>query len=147
MNPSLSKTWKKFGLLLMALPIVAGQAGAQEPSPGVLRVGTTDAPPFAWKADDGQWFGIGIQLWRELATELGWEFQLHERKFRDLLKDVEEGSLDVGVAAITITANRETVMDFTHPFYVAGLGIAVPQKSAVQGWLNVADRFLTIHFL
>jgi polar amino acid transport system substrate-binding protein len=147
MNPSLSKTWKRFGLLLTALAMVAGQVGAQEPSPGVLRVGTTNAPPFAWKADDGKWFGISIELWRELAAELGWEFQLHERKFTDLLKDVEDGSLDVGVAAITITPDREAVMDFTHPFYISGLGIAVPQKSAVQGWLNVAERFFTIHFL
>ena len=114
MKPSLSKIWKRFGWLLMALPMVVGQAGAQEPSPTVLRVGTTNAPPFAWKADDGQWFGIGIELWRELAAELGWQFQLHERKFTDLLKDVEDGSLDAGVAAITITADREVPMDFTH---------------------------------
>jgi polar amino acid transport system substrate-binding protein len=147
MKSSLSKTWKKFGLLLMALSMVAGQAGAQEPSPGVLRVGTTNAPPFAWKADDGKWLGISIQLWRELAAELGWEFQLYDRKFPDLLKDVEDGSLDVAVAAITITPDREVVMDFTQPFYIAGLGIAVPQKSAVQGWVNVAERFFTVHFL
>jgi polar amino acid transport system substrate-binding protein len=144
MNPWLSKT---FGLLLMALAMVAGQAGAQEPSPGVLRVGTTNAPPFAWKADDGKWFGIGIELWRELAAELGWQFQLYDRQFTDLLKDVEEGSLDVGVAAITITSDREAVMDFTHPFYITGLGIAVHRKSAAQGWVKVAERFLTLHFL
>lgn len=128
--------------------LVMGQATAQEPAPkGVLRVGTADAPPFAWKADDGNWHGIGIELWRELAAELGWEFQLHERKFTDLLEAVEEGSLDVGVAAITITPEREAVMDFSQPFYVAGLGIAVPHKGTAQGWLKVAERFLTLHFL
>ena len=147
MKPSLSKIWKRLGWLLLALPMVVAQAGAQESSPTVLRVGTTNTPPFAWKADDGQWFGIGIELWRELAAELGWQFQLHERKFTDLLKDVEDGSLDAGVAAITVTADREVLMDFTHPFYITGLGIAVPRRSAAQGWVKVAERFLTLHFL
>jgi ABC-type amino acid transport substrate-binding protein len=138
-----------FGPLLMALALlVVGQASAQETSPrGVLRVGTTSAPPFAIKEEDGNWYGIGVQLWRELAAELELEFHLEEREFTDLLAGVEDGSLDVGVAAITITADRETVMDFSHPFHTTGIAIAVPFEGTARHWLNVAEHFLSLHFL
>jgi ABC-type amino acid transport substrate-binding protein len=149
MTPSHPKTSNHFGLLLMVLALlVAGQAGAQEPSPkGVLRVGTTNAPPFALKAEDGNWHGISIQLWRELAADLELEFQLQERTFTDLLEGVEDGSLDVGMAAITITSDREVAMDFTHAFYTTGLGIAVAYEGTAQAWLKVAERFLSLQFL
>jgi ABC-type amino acid transport substrate-binding protein len=149
MTRSNPKTLNNFGLLLMVLALlVVGQAGAQEPSPkGVLRVGTTNAPPFALKAEDGNWRGISIHLWRELAANLRLDFELQERKFTDLLKGVEDGSLDVGMAAITITSDRELVMDFTHAFYTTGLGIAVPYEGTAQAWLKAAERFLSLQFL
>jgi polar amino acid transport system substrate-binding protein len=143
----ISRTY--FRLFLMALLLfAAGSASGQETSPQhVLRVGTTSAPPFAMKMRDGHWTGISIELWRELATGLGLEFRLEERKFTDLLAGLEDGSLDVGVTAITVTAEREAVMDFTHPFYITGLAIAAPAEGAPQHWLHVAAHFLTLHFL
>ncbi len=146
LHPKLSKT---FGLLLAVLALlVAGPAGAQEPSAKeALRVGTATAPPFALKAQDGNWHGISIQLWRELADDLGLDFELQERSFTELLEGVEDGSLDVGMAAITITSDREVAMDFTHAFYVTGLGIAVPYEGTGQAWLKAAERFLSLEFL
>ena len=138
-----------FRLVLIALLLfAAGPAiGQQKPPPHVLRVGTTSAPPFSMKLRDGKWTGISIELWRELAAELGLEFRLEERKFTDLLAGLEDGSLDVGVTAITVTAERESVMDFTHPFFITGLAIAVPSEGAPLHWLRVAEHFLTLHFL
>ncbi len=138
-----------FRLFLIALLLfAAGPAiGQQKPPPHVLRVGTTSAPPFSMKLRDGKWTGISIELWRELAAELGLEFRLEERKFTDLLAGIEDGSLDVGVTAITVTAERESVMDFTHPFFITGLAIAVPSEGAPLHWLRVAEHFLTLHFL
>ena len=149
MIPLLPKTLSSFGLLLTVLALlVAGQAGAQEPAPKeVLRVGTTNAPPFALKAEDGNWHGISIQLWRELAADLGLHFELQERSFAALLEGVEDGSLDAGMAAITITSDHEVAMDFTHAFYVTGLGIAVPYEGTAQAWLKAAERFLSLEFL
>ncbi len=133
--------------LTLILAAALGQAHAQETAVDrVLKVGTTVAPPFAIKGKDGQWHGIAIDLWRDLAPELGVRFELEERKFQHLLEGVTDGSLDVAVAAITITAEREEVMDFSHPLYTTGLGIAVPLESKVDGWLRVAERFLSLEF-
>lgn len=101
-----------------------------------LIVGTKVTPPFAMKAGDGIWYGISIDLWREIAKELQLEFKWQELDLQGLLKGVSSGSIDVVVGALTITAPREAKMDFTHPFYRTGLSIAVPAPGN--------NRFLTV---
>lgn len=138
-----------YALFLLALLLLAiGPARAQEPSPrAVLRVGTTDAPPFAMKLGNGQWSGISIELWRDLSAGLGLRFELEERTLPGLLAGLQDGSLDAGVTAITITADREKLMDFTHPFFTTGLATAVRSEGATLHWLHVAEKFFSLHFL
>lgn len=144
-----SRQYQYCGLLLAALLLfAAGPASAQETAPRpVLRVGTTDAPPFAMKLGNGKWSGISIELWRELAAGLGLRFELEERTLPELLAGLQDGSLDAGVTAITITADREKVLDFTHPFFTTGLATAVRFEGATLHWLHVAEKFFSLHFL
>ena len=81
-----------------------------------MRVGTLHSPPFIVKSADGSWSGISIALWRRIAEELDLTFEFEERDIQGLLDGVQDGSLDVAVAALTITEGRETELDFTHPF-------------------------------
>lgn len=128
-------------LLLPATSLAEQSAGGRE-----LRVGTAVAPPFAIKTEQGQWTGIGIELWSDLATVLGLEYRFEERSFQGILEGVADGSLDVAVAAITITAERERRMDFSHPFHTTGLSIAVPHEPSYKIWWKVVERFLSFDF-
>jgi ABC-type amino acid transport substrate-binding protein len=111
-----------------------------------LVVGTKQAPPFAIKHPDDTWRGISIELWRSIATELGLTYELREFDLQGLLDGVKTGSLDLAVAALTITAEREKVMDFTHPFYTTGLSIAVA-RSGPRNWMGFARSLFSWHFL
>jgi ABC-type amino acid transport substrate-binding protein len=42
-----------------------------------------------------------------------------------MIEGLREGSFDAAVAALTVTPERETLIDFSHPFHTSGLGIAV----------------------
>jgi len=137
-------------LLVLGSILSPGALCAQEGGGGgkVLVVGTKVAPPFAIKGDDGRWRGIGIELWEGIAEDLGVEYELRETDLEGLLTGLEDGSLDVSVAALTVTAPRERRVDFTHPFYSSGLGIAVP-AGGTAGWLHalrglVRPRFLAV---
>jgi ABC-type amino acid transport substrate-binding protein len=44
----------------------------------------------------------------------------------EMIDAVADGSADAAVAALTMTADREQRLDFSHPFYASGLAIAVP---------------------
>lgn len=101
-----------------------------------LVVGTKIAPPFAMKDKSGQWEGISIELWQQIAKELNLNYQWKELKLHSLLNEVESASLDAAIAAITITAERETKFDFSHTYYSTGLSIAIPNK-ADSPWITL----------
>ncbi len=137
-------------LLLASLP-AAAQGGAAEtsseaPSPRQLQVGIKEAPPFVLKAPDGTWTGISIELWRHVATELGVRFDFQEHDLEGLLTALEEGEIDAGVGALTVTHDREERMDFSHPFYTTGFGIAV-QPLGEPGWGATVKRLFSWGFL
>jgi ABC-type amino acid transport substrate-binding protein len=112
-----------------------------------LVVGTKEAPPFAMKAADGTWTGISIDLWREIADKLGMKFRyVEEPSVQDLIDATSRGELDLSVAAITITAERERSVDFSQPFYDTGLGIAVSVQS-VSVWHEIVKTMISFGFL
>jgi polar amino acid transport system substrate-binding protein len=133
--------------VLSATPATAA-TGAQTGAPPArtLVVGTKVAPPFAFKRPDGSWTGISIELWRAIATELGYRYQWRETDLQGLIDGVRSGQLDAAVAALTITPEREAELDFTHPFHVSGLAIAVRDTDRA-GWLAVARQFISVAFL
>lgn len=92
-------------------------------------IGVLVAPPFVEKDANGNFHGIAIDLWRDLADDLGLQGQMREYDLEGLLEAVRRGTVDVGLSALSITPEREAAMDFSQPFYYTGLGIAVSTKN------------------
>ena len=133
-------------LAISLVLIVTGTvARAQAPTHKKLIVGTKETPPFAIKQADGTWAGIAVELWRGIATDLNVTYEWRELDLDRLLNGVRDGSLDLAVAALTVTAEREKYLDFTHPFYSTGLSIAV--NSRKEGFLRFVRPFLSWRFL
>lgn len=111
-----------------------------------LTVAVKEAPPFSHKGADGEWSGISIELWRDIASELDLEYELHETTLDDMIAGVADGRYDVAVAALTVTAEREAIIDFTHPFHTTGLAIAVSSKHEPYWW-GIVDTVFSWAFL
>ena len=110
-------------------------------------VGTKEAPPFAMKSPAGEWTGISIDLWQRIAKEKGISFRFHEEETVPGLVDaVAQGKVDIAVAALTVTSDREQKMDFTSAFYGTGLGIAVAAGGAAN-WAPVMRALTSFGFL
>lgn len=113
----------------------------------VLIVGTKEAAPFAMKDSSGLWNGISIELWKDIAEKLEISYEFHGfSNLTDLLEALETGSVDLAVAAMTITAEREKAFDFSHPFYITGLTIAVASEGK-RGILSLVSQLLSPDFL
>ena len=119
------------GLSLAPVTLTATEA------PDVMTIATRDVPPFAMKDESGHWQGVSIELWRTIATKLGWDYRFREMGLKEMLAAVERREVDAAVAGLTITGEREKRMDFTHPFLSSGLGIAVRIDTG-SGWLAVS---------
>ena len=148
---------------IVALALLASPLSAQEDTPatsqpaigaptesvsteGRITVATREAPPFAFKGPDGEWTGIAIEMWAALADELDLDYSLQEASLQEMIDGTADGRFGAAVAALTITPDREGVVDFTFPYYSTGLGIAVDPSSS-GGWMRVARNFFSWQFL
>jgi ABC-type proline/glycine betaine transport system substrate-binding protein/ABC-type amino acid transport substrate-binding protein len=104
-----------------------------------LRVVTKAFSPFVIY-EDGSYTGFSIELWEVIAKTLGVEYRISNVNTVDsLLENVRTKKSDLGIAGISMTAAREDIVDFSHPFFDSGLQIMVrdlpnnPIESLVSG--------------
>ncbi|MCB1608699.1 MAG: transporter substrate-binding domain-containing protein [Xanthomonadales bacterium] len=116
-------------------------AMAQEP----LQVAVRVAPPFVVE-QDGQYEGLLIDLFEEIAAEREWQYVYHPVGLKDLLQGVEQRRFDLGLGAISASAEREAVLDFSHPVSSTGLAVATRQESRA-GWQAVLSALVSPPFL
>jgi polar amino acid transport system substrate-binding protein len=102
-------------------------------------VGVKEAPPFSMKEADGTWSGISVELWKRGASDLHVQYRFAE-------EPTVPGQIDVAVAALTVTADRERNMDFVQPFFSTGLGVAVRSEAAIS-WTPVVRTLGSVGFL
>ena len=103
-----------------------------------LIIGTdTSFVPFCFQGEDGEYTGFDIELMKAFSEKLGFTYELKPMDFTALLMSVESKKVDVGIAGITIKAEREEVMDFSLPYYDAGLLIMVAKDN--EDITSIAD--------
>jgi polar amino acid transport system substrate-binding protein len=113
-------------------------------------VGVSLGPPFNILQPDGTWTGISIDLWREIASDLGLDYEFRETDLAGNFEGLASGWLDVAVGPLTITEHRESVCDFTHAFYSSTLAVAVRNDRLPNGVRFIAaffDRHLWVTIL
>lgn len=107
---------------LFATVARAQPAEAQRP----LRIGTKPLAPFV-ATGSGAPTGFSVRLWERVAAELGRRYEwVVYPTVGELLQAVEKGDVDLAIAGISITADREQRVDFSQPMFAAGLQILVP---------------------
>ena len=113
-------------LLLLALLLVPLSIKANAET---ARVVTRDIEPFSFEKD-GRRVGFAVELWENVARELKIDSQFSTTgSAKQMVDAVENKSADVAVGALSITAEREKVIDFSQPFYESGLQILVSKKA------------------
>ena len=111
-------------------------------APLSLRVATREIAPFVFR-DKGKRVGFSVDLWDAISRQLKVDSRFQTNKsVRDLLSQVKNGQADMGIAAISITSEREKQFDFSQPMFNSGLQILVRQQSSaksglVEGLLSV----------
>jgi ABC-type amino acid transport substrate-binding protein len=90
-----------------------------------VSVGLYVSPPFVVQ-EHGRFTGMAVELWETLAAaqRLQSEYQAFTT-VRALIDAAANGDIDVAVTNLTITRDRAQRIDFTHPWFDAGLRIMV----------------------
>jgi polar amino acid transport system substrate-binding protein len=88
--------------------------------------------------------GFDNELAKEIAREMG--FGVGQIQFVDMLPEerlpaLQEGRVDLVVMAITITPEREEIIDLSRPYYIAGQTILVRRSNrSISGLRDLADK-------
>jgi len=89
-------------------------------SRGKLIVGTSaDWPPFEYIDAKGNYAGIDIAIADRIAKALGVQLEIKDMKFAALIEALKGGQVDLVIADLHHTAEREREIDFSKGYYVA----------------------------
>ncbi len=107
----------------LAASVLSACGGGQNDN--TLRVGTEPAfPPFE-STESGEIVGFDIDLLNAIGEKAGKTIEFESLPFDGLIPALQGGSIDAAVSGMTITEERAKTVDFSDPYFDAGLAIAV----------------------
>jgi polar amino acid transport system substrate-binding protein len=127
-----TKVWWLLLALCVFLPLMAACGGETEVAGstqtssgfdevkerGVLRAGIRfDNPPHSFINEEGDWVGFDVDIAEALAREMG--VKLERVKVDELtrISYLQEGKIDVAVASMSHTIEREEEIDFSQTYF------------------------------
>ena len=128
------------GLCLVLVTGLLGNLSAQQ-----TKAVTRNLEPFSFEKD-GRRQGFAAELWDRVAQELKLDSEYSTvGTAKQMVETVQAKSADVAVGALSITAEREKIIDFSQPFYESGLQILVSKQSGsiADMIIPIAKNFLT----
>ena len=110
-----------------------GDAAFTTVTPGKLTMSTNASfPPYEMVADDGSFEGIDIEVAGAIAEKLGLELQVDDMGFDAALQAAQTGKSDMVMAGVTITEERQAVMDFSNSYANGVQVVIVKEGSPIQ---------------
>jgi ABC-type amino acid transport substrate-binding protein len=89
-----------------------------------LKVHVSELSPFVMESN-GHITGFEIEIFETIAKELDWQYEFELVKFKEIVPALVDGSADVGFSAMTITADREQLIDYSQPHMNSEIRILV----------------------
>ena len=89
-------------------------------------------PPYEMVADDGSFEGIDVEVAGAIAKKLGLELQVDDMGFDAALQAAQTGKSDMVMAGVTITEERQAVMDFSDSYANGVQVVIVKEDSPIQ---------------
>jgi len=93
-------------------------------------------PPMQYISSDKQIIGYEIDYVEAVAKEAGIKVEFKNVAWDGLFAGLDSGRFDMVASSVTITEDRQKVMDFSQPFYTVKQAVILPKESTAT---SVAD--------
>lgn len=114
-------------------------------TPGKLTMSTNAAfPPYEMTADDGSFEGIDVEVAEAIADKLGLELQIDDMDFDAALLAAQNGKSDMVMAGVTVTEERQTVMDFSNTYATGIQVVIVPEDSDIASIEDMTGKMIGV---
>ena len=92
---------------------------------GTLRMGTNATfPPYEFVGDDGNVQGIDADIAAAIADKLGMKLEITDLEFDSLIPALQSDTIDVALAGMTVTPDRQENVDFSDS-YAKGVQVII----------------------
>ncbi|MDN4074099.1 transporter substrate-binding domain-containing protein [Fictibacillus terranigra] len=116
-------------VLILSLLLAACGGGKEDAKNKEYKVGVdTTYPPFEFE-ENGKQKGIDIDLITEIAKKEGFKIKLEPMDFKGIIPALQANELDIAIAGMSITEERKKVVDFSDPYFKAGLTLVVAKNN------------------
>ncbi|MDO5400605.1 MAG: ABC transporter substrate-binding protein [Eubacteriales bacterium] len=120
----------------------AAPAAAMTVTPGKLTMATSaDFPPYEFTNDDGSFAGIDIDIAQAVAEKLGMELEVLDLGFDAALLAVQNGKSDIVLAGVSVTEDRQLVMDFSDS-YATGIQKVIIKEGSDVTMDNLGEKMI-----
>ena len=107
---------------------------------GKIVIGTSaDYPPYEFYNANYKMDGFDIALMQEIAKQLGVKVQFRDMAFDGLGNALQLGQIDAAMAAISVTPEREAVLDFSDVYYVGEDAVLAKEGSRITKIASIED--------
>ncbi len=96
-------------------------------------------PPFEMSDTSGKPTGFSVDMAYDLGRFLGREVEIYNTAWVGLIPALQTGKVDVVISSMSITPEREEVINFSDPYVYSGLALLIHEKSAVQSYRDLQD--------
>ncbi|MEH1925528.1 ABC transporter permease subunit [Nostoc sp.] len=129
-----------FSCLLLVSCAVNSSAGK------TLRVATEPAfPPFEFKGQGGELQGFSIDLMNAIATAANFKVNFQSLPFDGIIPALAAKTVDAAISSITITEERAKTVSFSHPYFKAGLAIAIrTDNQDITGFDSLKNKKIAV---
>lgn len=112
---------------------------------GVLRVALSGVyPPFSMTNDQNQVVGFDVDIAKEIANRIGVEAEIITTAWDGILAGLVTGRFDTIIASMSITPERNEVVDFVGPYYRSGRTIFVSEDSVFNDLDDLTGQTLGV---
>lgn len=98
-------------------------------------------PPYEMVADDGSFEGIDIEVADAIAKKLGLELQVDDMDFDAALLAVQQNKSDIVMAGVTVTEDRQLVMNFSDS-YATGVQVVIVKEGSDVTLDNLGEKMI-----
>lgn len=112
---------------------------------GSLRVGVNpNFPPMSSYGMTNQIEGFDIDVAGKIAEELNVKLQLVPTATAQRVAFLSSGRIDIALGALTRTAARAKLIDFTAPLHTEAMSVLTTDRSAATSWKDLDDPAVTL---
>lgn len=138
---------KRFSLIMvlslfMILLVACGGDGNKDSDKGnseTYKVGVDNTyPPFEYVVD-GELIGIDIDLINAIAEDQGFKIEIEQMDFAGIIPSMQSGELAIGMGGMSITDERKETVDFSDPYFEAGISLVAAEDNTDINGLEDLD--------